>query len=353
MSKNILSCIHSDIPIWHSYLDFIWHSFGHSINSIWHSFWHSIWHVFWHTFWHLFWHFFWYLFGSRRGPQHPELAIWLRSIGAHTIDELAKEETRRRGGKKKRKELHLCQNLETLTWQVGKNKSDATLQQEVKTAQQPFLRSKHIKTKQFAVTIPSRSDVSVSCSCNTNPCPGRKLFIDFFEAHLALPCRVFSGSDFSTIFSFSGDIHVIPAAGFDPNTLKKSSEKPQNGLQWKAGKLCKSILVIWCVICIILYPIRPYHIRPLSIGIIPASIYHHLQSKHATVQIWLVVSTPLKNISQLVWLFPIYGNIKNVPNHQPEIHVPSFAICYHIGFNLAYQSTILRNEPEKGPPGLD
>jgi len=157
---------------------------------------------------------------------------------------LAKEETRRRGGKKKRKELHLCQNLETLTWQVGKNKSDATLQQEVKTAQQPFLRSKHIKTKQFAVTIPSRSDVSVSCSCNTNPCPGRKLFIDFFEAHLALPCRVFSGSDFSTIFSFSGDIHVIPAAGFDPNTLKKSSEKPQNGLQWKAGKLCKSILVI-------------------------------------------------------------------------------------------------------------
>ena len=32
---------------------------------------------------------------------------------------------------------------------------------------------------------------------------------------------------------------------------------------------------------------------------------------------WLVVSTPLKNISQLGWLFPIYGKIKNVPNHQP------------------------------------
>ena len=30
---------------------------------------------------------------------------------------------------------------------------------------------------------------------------------------------------------------------------------------------------------------------------------------------WLVFSTPLKNISQLGWLFPIYG--KNVPNHQP------------------------------------
>ena len=33
---------------------------------------------------------------------------------------------------------------------------------------------------------------------------------------------------------------------------------------------------------------------------------------------WLVVSTPLKNISQLGWLFPIYGKIKNVPNHQPD-----------------------------------
>jgi len=32
---------------------------------------------------------------------------------------------------------------------------------------------------------------------------------------------------------------------------------------------------------------------------------------------WLVVSTPLKNISQLGWLFQIYGNIKHVPNHQP------------------------------------
>ena len=33
---------------------------------------------------------------------------------------------------------------------------------------------------------------------------------------------------------------------------------------------------------------------------------------------WLVVSTPLKNISQLGWLFPVYGKIKNVPNHQPD-----------------------------------
>ena len=36
--------------------------------------------------------------------------------------------------------------------------------------------------------------------------------------------------------------------------------------------------------------------------------------------IWLVVSTPLKNISQLGWLFPIYGKIENVPNHQPVMY---------------------------------
>ena len=27
---------------------------------------------------------------------------------------------------------------------------------------------------------------------------------------------------------------------------------------------------------------------------------------------------PSENISQLGWLFPIYGKIKNVPNHQPD-----------------------------------
>ena len=30
-----------------------------------------------------------------------------------------------------------------------------------------------------------------------------------------------------------------------------------------------------------------------------------------------MVWTPLKHISQLGWLFPIYGKIKNAPNHQP------------------------------------
>ena len=38
-----------------------------------------------------------------------------------------------------------------------------------------------------------------------------------------------------------------------------------------------------------------------------------------------MVWTPLKNISQLGWLFPIHGKIENVPNHQPvyRSHQPS------------------------------
>jgi hypothetical protein len=34
-----------------------------------------------------------------------------------------------------------------------------------------------------------------------------------------------------------------------------------------------------------------------------------------------VVSTPVKKISQMVVLFPIYGKIKLVPNHHPDIRV--------------------------------
>ena len=56
-----------------------------------------------------------------------------------------------------------------------------------------------------------------------------------------------------------------------------------------------------------------------------------LQQKTIPIIDWLVVWTPLKNISQLGWLFPIYGKIKNVLNPQPvEVttypHVP---ICFH------------------------
>ena len=45
-------------------------------------------------------------------------------------------------------------------------------------------------------------------------------------------------------------------------------------------------------------------------------------------QTWLVVWTPLKNISQLGWLFPIYGKKKWQPNHQPETYLNPAASMY-------------------------
>jgi len=53
---------------------------------------------------------------------------------------------------------------------------------------------------------------------------------------------------------------------------------------------------------------------------IPYMKWKNKKMFETTNQIWLVVSTPLKNISQLGLLFPIYGKIKNVPNHQPPMN---------------------------------
>ena len=62
-------------------------------------------------------------------------------------------------------------------------------------------------------------------------------------------------------------------------------------------------------------------------------IVFHLESRRIII-IWLVVSTPLKNIRiirQLEIFFPIYGKIKNVPSHQPVIvnHQSSSIIYNH------------------------
>ena len=85
----------------------------------WHGFWHSIWEcleVYWHTLTfcptfflaytltfylavlrHSFLHSLWHVFGSRRGPLHPELVIWLTTIETHSHDELQEEHTRSKG----------------------------------------------------------------------------------------------------------------------------------------------------------------------------------------------------------------------------------------------------------------
>ena len=64
-------------------------------------------------------------------------------------------------------------------------------------------------------------------------------------------------------------------------------------------------------------PTTYFHRLTLTLDDPLISISHFLSS----ISIFLVGgwAAPLKNISQLGWLFPIYGKIKNVPNHQPVL----------------------------------
>ena len=48
------------------------------------------------------------------------------------------------------------------------------------------------------------------------------------------------------------------------------------------------------------------------------------------IPLWLVVSILLKNISQLGWSFPIYGNLKNVPKHQSALHGTWIHMFYNV-----------------------
>ena len=73
-------------------------------------FWHSAWHLCWHSVRHSIWHSLWQVFGSRRAPQHPELAICCSE------EEEEEEE-------EDEEEWHLCENLETLTYLAGGEKN--------------------------------------------------------------------------------------------------------------------------------------------------------------------------------------------------------------------------------------
>ena len=61
------------------------------------------------------------------------------------------------------------------------------------------------------------------------------------------------------------------------------------------------------------------------------------------INIWLVVWTPLKNISQLEWLFPIYRK-KHVPNHQPEMIFANMRLAFWSSWTITQEvSWSIRN----------
>jgi len=91
---------------------------------------------------------------------------------------------------------------------------------------------------------------------------------------------------------------------------------------------------------LILSPQKSWHASGLRLGPVPVPrpmgfgnwISGDVAVSH--IYIWLVVSTPLKNISQLGSLFTIYGKIKNYPNHQPDTNVYNISVKWP-GFAIA------------------
>ena len=113
------------------------------------------------------------------------------------------------------------------------------------------------------------------------------------------------------------------------------------GLKWEAFNTCNVIFFLTCY----------------SQNGIPVKDHDRFQwllhwvvqlSPTKIINVFLVGgwATPLKNISQLGWLFPIYGKIKNVPNHQPVSHPP-----ISLSFRKTCQiESMARGIPEKLRP---
>ena len=96
-------------------------------------------------------------------------------------------------------------------------------------------------------------------------------------------------------------------------TCSKQVDSPAYicGYQWEFLALAASVgkkLEIVNHLC----SLKKTSVLSKDVSGVPTNIYTYIH--------WLVVWTPLKNISQLGWLFPIYGKITNVPNHQP-VHI--------------------------------
>jgi hypothetical protein len=75
--------------------------------------------------------------------------------------------------------------------------------------------------------------------------------------------------------------------------------------------------------------------------------------KKYKIPIWLVVSTPLKNIGQIGSSSQLLGKIKNVPNHQPAMILGWTPLKYHqqIRVSIPAQSRVPKPAPVETVPG--
>ena len=94
------------------------------------------WHLFRHSFWHSLWQSFWHVLGSRAIPQLPELTMWHRvprplhsllssRCAASCARDVAPGRPLAHSTAPQASSAHCdleLENLETLTWQVGRKK---------------------------------------------------------------------------------------------------------------------------------------------------------------------------------------------------------------------------------------
>jgi len=75
----------------------------------------------------------------------------------------------------------------------------------------------------------------------------------------------------------------------------------------------------------------------------PKSLLAKSQSDIFPMLDWLVVSPPLKNISQIGSSFQLLGKIKNVPNHQPVDGWQQFSLPKIQRFLVTHWLLLLQN----------
>ena len=120
-----------------------------------------------------------------------------------------------------------------------------------------------------------------------------------------------------------------------PLTLWFTQSIVQN---WMKGRFTGNIRKIRCVKCRkqkslrVSSPVALHTAQwsPLWPWQIMVNLYLHIfLCTHTQVRLvggWL---TPLKNTSQLGWLFPMYGKIKQVPSHQPDVYTLYTYTCWN------------------------
>ena len=130
-----------------------------------------------------------------------------------------------------------------------------------------------------------------------------------FHRHFPQLCQIYQNNTYPSVHSTTSTLwyHLV--------CIYVSGSIAMLDLLFDLPKLCYiGYISLYTYFYITIYIYITIHIDIFIIHYMYIQIYTQLY--YSIYITWLVVSTPLKNISQLGCLFPIYGKIINVPNHQ-------------------------------------